>query len=126
MLTLHILDKDSSLNNLTKLPNLEFVGGEDVEAIIQIIQSSKDLRYIPESGATFEIVLKKSDMSDLTIIPIYKFDPDDRSVLTFNIDSLDSLDLISQNLILKITEAGSISYAILPSGIKRTKITSGC
>lgn len=121
MLTLQVLDSDSELNTLIRRDQAQFVGGEDLTITLRLIQSEKDLRYIPSASASFEIELLKSDGTFITKsgTDITTKFPDDRSVLEFQVSASESVDLISQDLIMKITESGSTKFAILRRGLLR-------
>ena len=123
MLTLQVLDSDVQLNNFKTIGHKSFYSGEDVTVVLRIIDFTKQLRYIPASSATFSIDLLKSDKTTINKIPVFTFDPDDRSIIQFTITAAESNDIISQDLKLFISESGLTKVANLKQGI--SKITSG-
>jgi len=124
MLVLNLLKEESTLNNLDFIATKSFIEGEDVVVLMQIAFEGSH-RYIPDSAATLEVTLQKSDNNTLTKVPTNPF-ADDRSIVQFTFTAAETADLISQNLLLKITEPSGISYALKKAGLQKTKLTSGC
>lgn len=125
MLTLQILNNEAVLNAFFISSNKSFVSGEDVKILMRIYNPNLNIRYIPISGASISVELLKSDNTVLTKIASFPF-PDDRSIIQLDITALESVDIISQNLIVKIAEGLTTTYAILQGGLQRIKLTSGC
>lgn len=125
MLTLNILNNAATLNTFFVSGTKEFMAGEDVKLIMRLIQIDLNLRYIPVVGATITIDFKKSDDTILTKTATFPF-ADDRSIIQVDLTELESADLISQTLIVKLDEAGVTTFATLQSGLKRNKLSQGC
>lgn len=125
MLTLNVLNSDASLNSFKFIDTFNFIGGEDIKLVMRLFQTDEDIRYIPDTGATITLDFRKSDDTVLVKAATFPF-ADDRSIIEVNITALESADLITQNLVAKLDEGGSISYAILQTGFRRTSLTVGC
>jgi hypothetical protein len=123
-LSLNVLNSDCSLNAFLVASSASIVGGETAEIVLQLWQPSKKMRYMPASGATFSMDLLKSDGTVLTKIPTLKFPSDDRSVLLLSLSAAETAVLISQNLILKVTEGSNISMAILQMGLQKVSLVN--
>ena len=101
------------------------VRGSSAKIIIQLIQPSKNLRYIPDSGATITLALLKSDGTTLTKTATNPF-ADDRSIIEIDLLSSETSTIISQNLNLTITEGSDVTYAIVQNGLQMVSLTQGC
>lgn len=124
--SLQMLNSDATLNDFRDIGTHQIVRGADTTIIMRILQPNKDeIRYIPDAGATFSIDLLKSDDTTLTKVPTQPF-ADDRSILQLTLTETETLDLISQNLNLQITEGSDISYAILQAGLQMITLNSDC
>ena len=126
LLELKVLNSDAILNNFHDIGTARIVRNADSKIILRLIQPDKDfIRYIPASGATFEISLLKSDGTSLVKVPTQPF-ADDRSVLQLDLTEVETATLISQNLNAKITEGSDISFAILQSGLQIINLNTEC
>lgn len=125
MLSLNIINSDSTLNSFNISGTKEFIGGEDIKLRMQLFQKDKGIRYIPDVAAVITLDLKLADETILVKTATFPF-ADDRSIIEINITDLESVDLISQTINVKINESGNITYAVLQFGLKRNKIVSGC
>lgn len=123
-LSLNILNNDCTINAFQLASNATIVGGETALIVVQLFQPLKKIRYIPAAGATFSIDLLKSDGTILNKVPTLRFAADDRSVLEFSLSASETLDVIGQNLILKVTEGPNISLAILQMGLQKISLVN--
>jgi hypothetical protein len=123
-LSLNVLNSDCSLNAFQIASSASIIGGETAEIVLQLWQPSKKIRYMPAAGATFSMDLLKADGTVLTKVPTLKFPSDDRSILLLSLSAAETAVLISQNLILKVTEGPSISIAILQMGLQKVSLVN--
>lgn len=125
ILELASINSDATLNSFIFIGNHRFVPGDDIELLMIIVQPDKKIRYIPEAGSTIEVDLLKSDDTTLTKAATFPF-ADDRSIIKFTISAAESADLISQNLVVSITETAGLSRALLQSGLQLVNVTGEC
>ena len=125
ILTLKVLNSDATLNSFEDIGNYEFVKGSTAVLKLQLFQPDKQIRYVPASGAVITVDFKKSDGTTLTKTATVPF-ADDRSIAQISLTALETADLISQNLVAKIDEAGVITYAILQGGFQLVSLTQNC
>lgn len=124
MLTLQVLNSDALLNTFTTQSSYTFTEGSDCIVVLRLFDVRKNIRYIPNTGVVFEIKLMNSDGTTLTKVPTTLF-ADDRSILEFSITAAESLNLPSQNILLKMTEGVSVTQVLLRNGLSKT-VTTGC
>lgn len=122
---LKVLNEDATLNNFVYASAISIAKGADAKLVLQLHQVDKKIRYIPATGATITADFKKSDNTSLTKTATHPF-VDDRSIIQFVLTDLETANLVSQNLVVKIDESSNISYAILSSGLQMVPLTSGC
>ena len=125
MLVLRVLNSDAEVNNFQYIGSSEFYSGEDFKVVLQIINANSNLRRMMPSTASFSIDLLNSDGSTLTKTPTLSFtgDPGDQSIVEFSVTAAESVNLISQDLKLTITEGSETKIAFLRQGL--TKVLSG-
>lgn len=119
MLTLQVLSANPQLNTFTTTNSYAFTSGSDCDVYVRLVDVELKLRYIPISIATASIDLLKSDGTVLSKAMTYPF-ADDRSILKFSLTALESKTVISQNLVVTLTEGPKVSVAILKNGISKT------
>lgn len=119
MLTLQILSANPQLNTFTTSNNYAFTSGSDCDVYVRLVDVDLKLRYIPILAANVSIDLLKSDGTVLNKAMAFPF-VDDRSILKFSMTALESKTIISQNLVVTITEASKVTIAILRNGISKT------
>lgn len=125
-LALEIINSDSILNNFRRVGTAKVVRGSDAVVRFRVIQPDKDnIRYVVASGATLAITLNKSDGTTITPTLSHPF-ADDRSILEFSLAAADTATLISQNLNVEITEGGSLSIAVLQTGLQMINLNTDC
>lgn len=125
ILDLEPINDDATLNDYAFMGNFRFVPGDDVILRMVIVQPTKKIRYIPESGATIEFDFLKSDGTNLLKTATFPF-ADDRSIIQVTLTTAETATLISQNLIAKVTESGNITRAWLQNGFQLVNITGEC
>jgi len=125
MITLQVLNSDSTLNSFFIYTNSSFIAGEDVLVRLRLLQVEKKIRYIPDIASTITFDLKKSDNTTLSKTATFPF-ADDRSIIEFTITAAESVDVISQTLVATIDEPAGISIAKLQYGLKKNVIDQGC
>ena len=81
LLTGKILNEDATLNNFVLSSSARMARGSSAKIIIQLIQPAKNLRYIPDSGATITLALLKSDGTTLVKTATNPF-ADDRPLVS--------------------------------------------
>lgn len=117
VLDLLLINEDATLNSYIFIGTQRFVPGAAFDIMAKLMQPDKDIRYIPDSGATLSMTLKKNDGSDLVLAGSFPF-ADDRSIIKFSVTAGDSADLIGQSLTAEITEGANVSFAILKNGLQ--------
>jgi hypothetical protein len=125
ILTLKVLNSDATLNSFEDIGNYEFVKGSTAILKLQLFQPDKHIRYIPVSGATITMDFQKSDNTVLTKTATYPF-ADDRSIIQISLTAVETALIISQNLVAKLDETGTITYAILQGGLQLVSLTQNC
>lgn len=125
MLSLDIVSKNPTLNSFSLSKNFAFASGEDVKVTMRLFQPDLGIRYVPDSGATITIDLKKSDNTVLTKTCSFTF-ADDRSIIEFSLTALESATIISQNLVVKIVDGGITQFAVLQYGLSRVITDGSC
>lgn len=125
MLTLDIVSKSPQLNSFSLNKNFQFASGEDVKVTMRLYQPDLGIRYVPDSGATITIDLKKSDNTTLTKTCSFTF-ADDRSIIEFSLTAAESALVISQNLVVKLLEGSTTQFAILQYGLTRVVADGSC
>lgn len=124
MLTLQVLNSDATLNHFETFGSYSFVSGSDCHIVLRLQTVESKLRYIPDAGATFSMSLNLSDGTTLSKTPTNPFD-DDRSIIAFDITAAETATLVSQVLIVTVTEGDSSTVALLKGGLSRTSLV-GC
>jgi len=125
ILTLKVINSDATLNNFFDIGSVQIVKGSDATILLQLNQTDRKLRYIPNAGAVITIDLLKSDNTVLTKTATQPF-ADDRSVIQFVLTDTETLNLISQNLKVKVNEGGDIIFALLQSAFQMVSPTQTC
>jgi hypothetical protein len=123
MLTLEILSKNPQLNSFLVGKQFTFASGETAKVTMRLMQPDKNIRYIPDVAATITIDLKKSDGTLLTKTCAFTF-ADDRSIIEFDLSAVETVDVIGQNLIVKVQEGANVQLAVLQYGLSKV-ITDG-
>jgi hypothetical protein len=124
MLTLQVLNSDSTINSFFIGSTAEVISGEDVIIRLRIFQKDKNIRYIAEATATISFDLLKSDGTTLTKTASFPFS-DDHSIIEFSLTAAETAEVIGQTLVADISETAGISKAILQFGLKKI-LPSGC
>ena len=122
MLTLNILNRDCTLNAFMISSSAQIVGGETAIVVVRLFQLDKKIRYIPSETAEFSVDLLQSNGDVLTKSLSFKFEDDDRSILQLELDAEETQTIISQNLIVKITEGADIRMAVLQQGLQKVNL----
>lgn len=124
-LVLQAINEDATLNNFSSIGVIKFIKDQALTMVLRINQPTKALRYIPETGSTASITLKKSDNTTITISGSFPF-ADDRSIIKFSMTALEMANVISQPIIVTLTEpTAGISTALLENGLQIVKL-DGC
>ena len=129
VLGLNVLNSDSTINSYRLLGSAQIIRGADATIRLQLTQPEKEnIRYMPASGATFEITLLNSDGTTLVKTPTQPFSgtPSDSSILELTLTAAETATLISQNLNVKVTEGAVVSYAVLQAGFQVVTLNSDC
>lgn len=126
VLSLKVLNEDATLNNFVDIGSAKIYKGSDAKLILQLFQPDRKIRYIPASGAVITVDFLKSDGTTLTKTGTVPF-ADDRSIFQIVLSDLETVDIVSQNLIAKVVEGSDTSYAVMQSGLQMVSMTSqGC
>lgn len=124
ILSLQAISTDATLNNFFELGSIKFIPGQALTLNLRLMQTERPLRFIPADTALVELTLLKSDGTSLTV-PLNFLDDDDRSLLTADINAVDMEGVISQNLIVTITDGTDTHTSTLQNGLQSAKI-NGC
>jgi hypothetical protein len=125
MLKAKILNSQATLNNYVILGSLEFVPGEEVKVVAQIINSQLDIRYIPDAAATMDMIFVDKDGNEV-IKTASVLDADDRSIWTVTLTPAESLTIVSQNIKIVLDDNGTTMIASVRNGLARTIIDGDC
>lgn len=124
---LKILNTDATLNNFKDIGSASIYKGSSAEIVMQLFQEERKIRYMPAAGAVITIDLKKSDGSVLIKTFTFPFSPDDRSIIKIALTALETVDLISQNLVAKLVEGSNTSFAVAQLGLQMgSTVNEGC
>lgn len=124
---LKILNTDATLNNFQDIGSASLYKGASAEIVMQLFQADRKIRYMPAAGAVVTLDLKKSDGTIITKTATFLFSPDDRSIIKITLTALETATLISQNLIAKIVEGASTSFAVAQAGLQMGSTSNeGC
>ena len=124
VLSLQMLNEDASLNNFVGIGSAQFIPGAPVKIVMRLMQTARDLRYVPDVASTFAMVFKKSDGSTLAKVPTV-LDASDRSLITVSLTGAETTLLIGQNLSVTVTEPSGDSVAQLQSALQNAN-SLGC
>ncbi len=123
MLTLRVLEKDSTINNFTPKTDAKVIGGETATIRLQLWQPDKSIRYIVAAGGTIAMTLKTSDPTvTITATCTFPFTATDRSIFEFALTGPNCTALISQNLVATVTEGSVVTVAILQIGLQKVRL----
>lgn len=111
ILSLHVLNEDATLNNFINIGSARAVKGSTAKLMLQLIQPDKKIRYIPSATSVITMDFVNSDTSQILKTASFPF-VDDRSIVEFDLSSMDTVGIISQNLIVKITDAAPITPGV--------------
>lgn len=125
VLKLEVLNSDALLNHFEVLGAAQFVPGTPQTIVMRIKQSERNLRYVPSAAATMSMVLTKSDNTTITVTPTF-LDAGDRSLITLALTAGDTTDLISQNLVMTITDGALVCTAQFAKGLQSAALASSC
>ena len=127
LLTLKVLNEDATLNNWTDQGgSARIVRGSDAKLILQLFQVDRKIRYVPAAAPTLSASFLKSDGTTLSKTPTLPF-ADDRSIIQITFTAAETALLISQNLVVSVTEGATVSIAVLQQGLQMTAPTQeGC
>lgn len=120
VLDLKILNSDAELNSFFEIGNAMFNPGYPLTLNMRLYNPQRNLRHVPDPGATFSLTLTNSDATTFTVIPVV-LDAGDRSILTVDLTGVQTQNLIGQNLKLEINEGGELSLACAQMGLKAAK-----
>lgn len=125
-LSLRVLNSNAILNSFVYIGTQRFVNGDDINLTLRLWQADKDIRYIPEAGATVTCDFMKSDGSIVSKTATFPFS-EDRSIIQFALSNTETVDIISQNLLIKVDESGAITHAFAQAAIQKvTTDNLGC
>lgn len=117
ILKLQMLNEDATLNNFQDIGSAQFVPGHALTLVMRLMQTQRDLRYVPDAAATMEITFQLSDGSELTKSLSF-LDAGDRSLLEVELTDVETELLIGQNLVVEVTEPSGVSVAALPMALQ--------
>lgn len=120
-----MINADASLNSFEDIGNAKFIAGTPANIRMRLIQTERNLRYVPSAAATMSMTLVKSDNTTITVTPTF-LDGGDRSLISLDLSAVDTTDLISQNLVLTITDGTLICTALLKQGIQSASLNGAC
>lgn len=110
MLTAEILNGDATLNTFIIIGTLSFLPGEEVEAVIRLKDSNKNLRYIPPIDTIVTLNFDKTDGTTLqkvvTLSAGYEFERD-LSMIKFVLEESETEELIGGNIYFDLDLGGT-------------------
>lgn len=125
ILALQPITPDSTLNDFTFISNIQFIAGSGFKITVQLNQTVRKQRYIPDAASTMVFKLLKSDNTTLSKSASFKF-ADDRSIIEATLTDLEAANLIGQNLVLEITEPSGLSVGVLQKGLQQIVPVQDC
>lgn len=125
ILTLDIVSANPQLNQHALNKVFQFASGQTAKVIMRLWQTDKKIRYIPDQAAVITVDLKRSDNTILTKTCTFTF-TDDRSIIEFDLDAVETAALIGQNLIVKIIEGSDTKFASLQFGLQKLILDGSC
>lgn len=123
MLEARLLNSDATLNNFKEISQVQYVPGEVLKIVIQLMSPQLDgIRYMPaDSGATVDMVFQQSDGTELTKAASL-VNSLDRSIWTVTLTSTESQAVIGSNIVAVLDELGDdtdIKKAILSYSLSK-------
>ena len=124
-LSAQILNSDAQLNNFEVLGSITFIPGEQIDMVLRLHQTARNLRYVPGSSAILTLFITQNDGT--TISKIMTLDADDRSIARVTIQETESELLQSGAIRFDLDELGDgsvITKGIIRSALRRE--TASC
>jgi hypothetical protein len=104
MITANVLNPNAVLNSFKIVNSLDFVPGSPLKLILQLFDDTEQLRFVPPTSAIVSIMITQTDNTQLSIVG--SMNPDDRSLVTFQISGLQTTNLFGGNILLSIDLLG--------------------
>lgn len=111
MLTANVLNSDATLNDFEEIGSVQFIPGEQITLVLQLINPQLNLRFVPLAGSIITLILNNADGTVLN--PAMTMMTDDRSIISGVITSTQSANLIGGNIQFKVDNGGTGSDIIL-------------
>jgi hypothetical protein len=117
MLTGKVINSSATLNDFHEIASIEFLSGESKTFKFILFNTQLNIRYVPASGATINVVFNNSDGTQLT--KAGSLNTDDRSIVTVSLSTSETEDLIGGNVSFTLTESGTISKGLMPNSLSK-------
>lgn len=121
ILKLQMLNEDATLNNFQDIGSAQFIPGQPLKLVMRLLQTQRDLRYVPADTATMEMSFLNSDGTTVDKVPTF-LDDGDRSLVVVELDASETTLLIGQNLELTLTEGAVVSMAALQMALQNAHL----
>lgn len=105
MLTAQILNSQATLNNYIELGSLSFVPGEKVTLVVKMINDQLGIRYVEANpAATVKFIFNKSNNETEEVSGTFM--TDDRSIVSAELSSAVTADILGGNFTMEIDVLG--------------------
>ena len=127
MLTANVLNGDASLNSFIIIGSASFLPGEALTLVFRLIDSDKNLRYIPPIDSVITFSFEKTDGTDLqksvTLSAGYEFERD-LSMIKIEFTSSETEELVGGNVLfdLDLGGAGTIRKGLIQAALSKELI----
>lgn len=110
-LTATVLNSDATLNTFITTGSFSFIPGETKTLVLRLIDTDKNLRYIPPSTAVITGKFRNLDGEEMPIE--FTAFPDDRSMIYIDLTATQTENLASGNLLLELDILGDQTKIVL-------------
>lgn len=124
ILSLKVINSDATLNNFQEIGSAKFVPNQSLKIAMRLMQTERNLRYVPDSAATVSVTFKQSTGPDIVKAASF-VDTGDRSLILVELTDLETANLISQSLYVTVTEGSDVSIAYLSNALQNAHV-NGC
>ena len=118
------ISSDATLNAFEDIGVIQFNPGDPLTFNVRVEQMERDLRYVPDAGATTSIEFLTSTTGTTEVVAGSFPFADDRSIVQFSLTGVQTANLIGQDLYMTIVEGANQHVAILKKGLQSA--SAGC
>lgn len=128
MISAQLLNPDAQLNEWTEQSSIQYVPGENLRVVVQILKQIEGIRFIPPITATLTATFTNADETQL-IKTMTVLDEGDRSIWYVDLSQEETTNIASGNFLLKLDMLGDGTLIYLTSiqnGLQRFNLSGDC